>query len=441
MSNRPPVSHREAGSLFRKSSLTQGQQRFLGEVVLAGPASTPVSVAIAGICLAAIIAMAFVIQVPARLNAPGVLLPIGGLTTIQSEQNGTVGQVLIEVGASVAAGQPLMTLLVDRPLADGAGSYDARIDSTGRQRNMLRERRERERIALDARLESMALRRSALQSTLASLAERENNAARQMELAASGHRRLANLSAGGHAAMREVEPAELRLLQAKAALNELRSEQMEAETAIARIAREMDSETASFEALDLNLAIESEKLAGQLVELDGMARRAIIAPMDGSIADVLVSAGDTVSTGAALASLQRPDSPMEARLYLSPALAGRAEAGQEAVLKLPTFPSRQFGVIRGRLVEMTAAPIDPRAARFVSGLLTPVYEARVALDRQYMDAMGRRWSLRPGLSVEATIIETRRTLMSWLLQPLIRGSGSPGTDAEEKEFANVEAGI
>ena len=441
MSDSPAVDCREAASLFRRTSLTQRQQRFLGEVVLAGPASTTVSVAIAGVCLVAVLGMTFVIQVPARLNAPGVLLPVGGLTSVQAEQGGVVGQVLVEVGASVAAGQPLMTLLVDRPLADGAGSFAARIDSTSRQRKMLRQRRDRERIALDARLESMRLRQTALQSTLASLTEREHNAVRQVELAASDHRRLAKLATRGHAALREVEPAELRLLQAEATLNELRSTQMEAQSSIERIAREIASETATSEAMDLNLAIESEKLASQAVELDGLARRAIVAPMDGHVADVLVSAGDTVSSGGAVASLQRPDSPMEARLYLSPAVAGRAEPGQEAVLKLPTFPSRQFGVIRGRLVEMTAAPIDPRAAPLVSGLLTPVYEARVALDRQQMDAMGRRWPLRPGLSVEATIIETRRTLINWLLQPLIRGAGSPGTDAEEKEFANVETGI
>ena len=103
---------------------------------------------------------------------------------------------------------------------------------------------------------------------------------------------------------------------------------------------------------------------------------------------------------------------------------GERKRDQEAVLKLPTFPSRQFGVLRGKLVKMTSTPLQPHDVRLVPNLLSPVYEARVKLERQHMEAMGRRWALRPGLSVEGTIIETRRTLISWVLDPLIRGAGT-----------------
>ncbi len=441
MSNSLPVGSPELANLFRTTSLANRQQRFLGEVVLAGPASTPLTVAIAGVCLATLITLTFVIDIPARLHAPGVLLPVGGLAMVGAEQSGVVGQVLVEAGATVAAGQPLITLMVDRRLEDGAGSFETRLESTARQTKMLRLRREQERVALEAKLESMRLRQSALQSTLVSLKERSRNTARQVELAHIDHRRLAELALEGHVALRDVEPAELRLLQAEATLNELKSQQIEAQTAIERVTRDMAFETASFEAIDLSLAMEFERLASQAVELDGLARRAIVAPMDGQVIDVLVSPGDMVTAGAVVASLHRSNSPIEARLYLSSLVAGRAEPGQEAVLKLPTFPSRQFGVLRGKLIEMTSTPMDPGAVRLVPNLLTPVYEARVELERQHLHAMGRRWSLRPGLSAEATIIETRRTLISWLLQPLIRGSGAPDTNLENQTLANVEAGI
>ena len=431
MSNNLPVGSSQLANLFRTTSLAKRKQRFLGEVVLAGPASTPFAVAVAGVCLATLIALAFVIQVPARLHAPGVLLPVGGLATVVTEQSGVVGQVLVKAGTTVAAGQPLITLLVDRSLADGTGSFAIRAKSTARQEKMLRQRREQERVALDARLESMRLRQSALQYTLVSLTQRLHNAARQVELAQIDHLRLAALALEGHVASRDVEPAELRLLQAEAALNDLKSQQMEAQTAIERVTRDTASESASFEAIDLTLAMESERLASQAVELDGLARRAIVAPIDGQVTDVLVSPGDTVSAGATVANLHRSNSPIEARLYLSSLVAGRAEPGQEAVLKLPTFPSRQFGVLRGKLIEMTSTPMDPRAVRLVPNLLVPVYEARVELERQHMHAMGRRWSLRPGLSAEATIIETRRTLISWLLHPLNYGLNSPRVESFE----------
>ena len=388
-----------------------------------------------------LIALAFVIQVPSRLHAPGVLLPVGGLTAIRAEQGGVIEEVLVKPGETVANGSTLMTLAVDRALAGGIGSYKTRSVSAEQQRQLLLERRDSERSAFDARMRSMRLEQAALKSTLDLLEARIRNAARQIELADAGYRRLTALAVEGHAARRDVEPAELRRLQAVALLDQLRSQRIETEAAASRISQQMIAESQSFRALDLNLEIESERLAERAVELDGLSRRAIIAPMRGQLSDVLVSAGRPVKVGDAVATMHPPGAEMEARLYLSSAAAGRAEAGQEAVLKLPAFPSRQFGVLRGTVMEMTSSPLEANAIRLVPNVLAPAYEARVRLEQQHIQARDRRWPLRPGLDVDATIIETRRTLIRWLLDPLSRGAGSASKDAEEPALADLKAGI
>lgn len=441
MANHPPGRSADNPGLFRKNALASQQHRFLGKVLLAGPASTPFAVLIACACLVALIALAFVIQVPSRLHAPGVLLPVGGLTTIPAEQSGVIEEVLVKPGEIVAAGNTLMTLVVDRRLADGIGSYQTRSLSAAHQRQLLLERRARERNAFDARMRSMRLEETALNSTLDLLRARGKNAVRQVELADADYRRLKTLASQGHAAKRDVEPAELRWLQAMALLDQLRSRQIETEAAAARISQEMVAERQSFQALDLNLEIESERLAERAVELDGLSRRAVVAPMRGQLADVLVSAGKPVNVGNALVTMHPPGAEMEARLYLSSAAAGRAEAGQEAVLKLPAFPSRQFGVLRGTVTEMTSSPLEANAIRLVPNVFAPAYEARVSLEQQHMQAKGRRWPLRPGLGVDATIVETRRTLVRWLLDPLIRGAGDTSMNIEEPALADLQADI
>ncbi|MDE0680839.1 MAG: HlyD family efflux transporter periplasmic adaptor subunit [Gammaproteobacteria bacterium] len=441
MGNHPPRRSDDDSGLFRENALSNQRHRFLGKVLLAGPASTPFAVLIACTCLAALMALAFVIRVPSRLHAPGVLLPVGGLTTISAEQGGVVEEILVKPGDIVSAGSTLIMLAVDRTLADGIGSYRARFVSTAQQRQLLLQRRDKERKAFDARLHSMNLERAALTSTLELLRTRIQNAARQAELADADYRRLKALASQGHAAKRDVDPAELRWLQAMALLDQLRSQQIETQSAIDRIAQEMVAERQSFQALYLNLEIESERLTERAVELDGLSRRAVVAPMRGQLADVLVSAGKPVTVGDALATIHPPGAAMEARLYLSSVAAGRAEAGQEAVLKLPAFPSRQFGVLRGTLTEITSSPLEAHAIRLVPNLLAPAYEARVTLKQQDMQARDRRWPLRPGLSVDATIIETRRTLMRWLLDPLVRGASDISMNLEEPALANLPAGI
>ena len=441
MGNLPSGRSREDPGLFRENALSNRQHRFLGKVLLAGPASTPLAVLIACACLAALIALAFVIQVPSRLHAPGVILPVGGLTTISAEQSGVIEDVLVKPGDMVATGGTLMTLVVDRTLADGIDSYRTRSLSVAHQRQLLLQRRDRERNAFDARMRSMRLEQAALESALQLLETRVQNAARQVELADADYRRLKALASQGHAARRDVEPAELRWLQAAALLDQLRSQQIEAEAAAGRISEEMVAERLSFQALDLNLEIESERLAERAVELEGLSRRAVTAPMRGKLADVLGSAGKPVSVGDALVTMHPPGAEMEARLYLSSAAGGRAELGQEAVLKLPAFPSRQFGVLRGTVTEMTSGPLQANAIRLVPNLLAPAYEARVMLERQHIQARDRRWPLRPGLSVDATIIETRRTLIRWLLDPLVRGAGDTSMNVEEPSLADLQTGI
>ena len=441
MGNHPARRSPDDPGLFRENVLAGQQDRFLGKVLLAGPASTPLAVLIACTCLTALIALAFVIQVPSRLHAPGVLLPVGGLTTIPAEQGGVIEEILVKPGETVAAGATLMTLAVDRALADGIGSYKTRSVSAQQQGQLLLQRRERERNAFDATMRSMRLEQAALKSTLDLLKARVRNAARQVELADSSYRRLVALAAEGHAARRDVESAELRRLQAVAVLDQLRSRRIDTEAAVSRISQRMIAERQSFQSLDLNLEIESKRLAERAVELDGLSRRAIIAPMRGQLADLLVSAGRPVKTGDAVATIHPPGAEMEARLYLSSAAAGRAEAGQEAVLKLAAFPSRQFGVLRGTVMEMTSSPLEANAIRLVPKVLAPAYEARVRLQQQHIQAMDRRWPLRPGLSVDATIIETRRTLIRWLLDPLSRGSGGARRKIEEPALADLQAGI
>lgn len=441
MANHPSRRSPDDPGLFRQNALSNQQHRFLGKVLLAGPASTPFAVLTACACLAGLIALAFVIQVPSRLHAPGVLLPVGGLTTIPAEQSGVIDEVLVKPGDIVAAGSTLMTLVVDRTLADGIGSYQTRSLSAAHQKQLLLERRARERNAFDARMRSMRLEETALNSTLVLLRARCENAARQVELANADYRRLKTLASQGHAASRDVEPAELRWLQAMALLDQLRSRQIETEAAAGRISQEMVAERQSFQALDLNLEIESERLAERAVELDGLSRRAVVAPMRGHLADVLVSAGKPVNVGNALVTMHPPGAEMEARLYLSSAAAGRAEAGQEAVLKLPAFPSRQFGILRGTVTEMTSSPLEANAIRLVPNVLAPAYEARVSLEQQHMQAKGRRWPLRPGLGVDATIVETRRTLIRWLLDPLIRGAGETSMNIGEPALANLQADL
>jgi membrane fusion protein len=52
-------------------------------------------------------------------------------------------------------------------------------------------------------------------------------------------------------------------------------------------------------------------------------------------------------------------------------------------------------------------------------LCEPAYKVTAALDRQDIDANGRRVPLQPDMLLRADIILERRALTSWILEPLL----------------------
>ena len=58
----------------------------------------------------------------------------------------------------------------------------------------------------------------------------------------------------------------------------------------------------------------------------------------------------------------------------------------------------------------TAAPIT---------LKEPAYKATVALDQSYVNARGKQLALQPDMLLKADIILERRTLVDWILNPLL----------------------
>jgi membrane fusion protein len=50
----------------------------------------------------------------------------------------------------------------------------------------------------------------------------------------------------------------------------------------------------------------------------------------------------------------------------------------------------------------------------------PVYRVMAVLDRPDVDANGRKVRLQPGMQLKADIILEKRSLMRWLLGPLLR---------------------
>ena len=96
-------------------------------------------------------------------------------------------------------------------------------------------------------------------------------------------------------------------------------------------------------------------------------------------------------------------------------------------LRYAAYPYQKFGMGEGVVDAIEKSPYAPQelptqvVATLGPGALQggeSVYRIVVALDAQTIDTYGQRQALRPGMVFEADVIQDRRRLYEWLLEPI-----------------------
>jgi hemolysin D len=126
------------------------------------------------------------------------------------------------------------------------------------------------------------------------------------------------------------------------------------------------------------------------------------------------------------------DSPLQIEAMVSNRDIGFVNAGQEAAIKIETFNFTKYGLLRGKVLDVSAdstprkpsdtSPGSAQAADGSADLKTPelVYIAHISLDQTEMDVDGKTVHLSPGLTVTAEIKTGSRRVISYLLSPLLK---------------------
>ena len=110
---------------------------------------------------------------------------------------------------------------------------------------------------------------------------------------------------------------------------------------------------------------------------------------------------------------------LEAALLVPARAIGFVAPGQSVHISYDTFPFQQFGFARGTVRTVSHTLLKPDEIVGPVLLREPFYRVGVALDRQTMRAYGAELPLEPDLQLQADIMFDRRTLLAWILDPLI----------------------
>ena len=87
-------------------------------------------------------------------------------------------------------------------------------------------------------------------------------------------------------------------------------------------------------------------------------------------------------------------------------------------IRFDAFPYQKFGMQRARVLEISRSVLAPREAGDPRGS-EPVYRVRAAIEKQSVEAFGQQVFLKPGMQFSADVVLERRSLLEWLLEPLL----------------------
>jgi hemolysin D len=161
----------------------------------------------------------------------------------------------------------------------------------------------------------------------------------------------------------------------------------------------------------------------------------LVAPVDGTVQQLSVhTVGGVVTPAQGLMVVVPADSGLEIEAMVSNRDVGFVRAGQDVEVKIDTFNFTRYGLIHGKVLSISPDAIARDKPQDKSSDRTPgttttssepkgqelVYAARVSLDRTQMQVEENRVNLSPGMAVSAEIKTGSRTIISYLLSPLLK---------------------
>jgi membrane fusion protein len=371
----------------------------------------------------------WLVEVPQRVQAVGVLMPPGGFVRIVATQAGRVTALHVREGERVAEGQRLVEITSDGGAVTAGDSVPhGRLQSLRTELTLQRAlAREKQR--------AKKTHAFSLEEQMGRTSEEWRRAGAEIDLhdarvALLGRRleRFRSLAADGNAAGAQLEEVRLEWLAARAAAEALHRQS-------ARIEQERERLDEARLALSLEAtrdenaeANATHRLQREIQAVSANVGHALRAPHAGQIVRITVRPGQPVGAGQTLATIRRGTEALEAWLYLPSTQAGSLAEGQAVELRFDAWPSRIFGAQAATIASISAMALMPSDLDVPLALPGPVFEIRASLERQSITAGGRQWPLPAGAAVRADLVQQRYRLYQWLLR-IERAVSSEPADA------------
>jgi len=356
----------------------------------------------------------------------GRVIPSSKVQLIQASEAATVQELKVRSGQRVRRGQLLALLdnpqsrqiqaetesLQQRAARLGAEGTGASAALSGEEATLSQVRRQ----ALSSRVS--ALRSSAEQrrreaseaaATISSLSQ-------SLTLAQDNVNRLAPLAAKNIVPQTELANAQREVVDLRGRIAAAREQQGRAMAAVAEANSQASEASFVFrqDALSERSQV-TQKIAVNEESLRGARGRELRSPVDGVVNDVQVTTiGGFVQPGQKVMEVVPLGDKLLVETRVKPSDIAFIKVGDKSLVKITAYDFSIYGGLTGRVVQVSADSIYDEVEK------QAFFNVIVETDRSYLEAGGRRLPITPGMITDTEIITGRKSILSYLLKPVMK---------------------
>ena len=383
-------------------------------------------------------------KVDVIVRTTGRVVPAGKAQIVQHLEGGIVRTILVQEGEVVKAGQPLMELSDIKARSDLGQERTKRDALRGREARLLAESRgqstiafpedltdkdviQAESAALQARLartneEARVLRDQSAQKRgeVAEIETRQRNLISELDLARQQYRVIEGLNKNGAASKLEmldiasrVQRLESQLKEADAALPRLRAALAETESKHSELWARFRADATS------DLTMVRAELQKSTLEFetnaDRLDRNVVRAPMAGFVNRMMIATvGGVVRPGEPLLEITPEEERIVVETRARPDDRANLRSGLPARIRIGAYDYATYGAIPGKVTEVSADTlVDEKEGRY--------YRVRIDAGSIKDVQIGKNTGpIAPGMSATADIVVGKRSVLSYLVSPMMR---------------------
>ena len=415
--------------LYRPEALKARQIKWLGDIVLIRPVSFTFLCFLT--CLSALVVLLFLFfgTYTKRSSVTGQLVPDLGLVKIYVPQFGIVVKKNVVEGQVIKQGDVLYVLSSERR-SDTQGSVQERISSqVSTRRDSLKTALEKTRRLNEDERNAAMKRIDGLESEIAKIGNQVEGQASRVKLAEEAVVRMHDLEAQRFISKEQLQQRQADLLDQRARLQSLERDRI----SVMRDLASQRSDLASMPLRHQNTLAQIERdiisVGQELTESEAKRKLEITAPESGIATAVMAEVGQTVDGGKPLVSLVPVGATMQAYLYAPSRAIGFVRPGDKVLMRYEAYPYQKFGQALGTVTNTAKVALSGSDLFGMSGSSgqasgsEPLYRVTVNLSEQTIKAYGRPQPLQAGMALEADILQEKRRLYEWVLEPLYSLSG------------------